>query len=85
MKVDAERRRKDHNLRVEQRKQMAQILTEAEYEMNDKNRAKAADQMEWLHFETRMRNMVRKVLEPVISMTTEDREDMMNIDERNID
>lgn len=62
---------------------MAMILTEAEYDQQDKDRAKAADEMGWLHFETRMRNLMRRVLEPVISMTTEDREDMLAIDERN--
>ena len=60
------------------------ILTEAEYDTNDKNRAKMADDFEWMAFETRMRTLMRGVLEPVIAMNIEDREDMMHIDERNI-
>jgi|LauGreDrversion4_2_1035121.scaffolds.fasta_scaffold36989_1 hypothetical protein len=32
--------------------------------------------MEWLDFETRMRELIRKILKPVIAMCTEDREVM---------
>ena len=46
--------------------------------MEDDQRAKAADEMMWLEFETRMRGLIRRVIEPALMLSVEDRE--TNID-----
>lgn len=41
----------------------------------------AADELMWLNFETRMRGVVRTLLEPVINMSQADREGMIIIED----
>lgn len=36
--------------------------------MHDRKRAKAADELAWLEFETRMRHIIRGMMEPAILM-----------------
>ena len=40
-------------------------------------RTPAADELMWLNFETRMRNMIRGLMEPVVDMSQKDREGMI--------
>ena len=40
----------------------------------DGNRAKAADELAWADFETRMRGIVKKVVDPALELTVESRE-----------
>ena len=42
--------------------------------MEDDKRARAADELMWLDFETRMRGLIRKVIEPALRLSIEDRE-----------
>ena len=55
-------------------------LTEAEYQLEDGKRAKAADEMMWLDFETRVRILIQKYIEPIINLSFEDREATLQIE-----
>jgi hypothetical protein len=48
-------------------------LQQSEYKQQDEMRAMAADHLMWLKFETKIRNMVENLLNPVVEMTTEER------------
>jgi len=41
----------------------------------------AADELMWLNFETRMRGVVRTLLEPVVEMSQKDREGMIILED----
>jgi hypothetical protein len=61
---------------------MAEMLSEKQY---DDGKNQSQDEIAWLSFETRMRHLMRKVLEPVISMCVEDRESMFEIEIKEAD
>jgi hypothetical protein len=46
----------------------------------DDLRAKAADEMMWLEFETRMRSLIRRVIEPALKLSVEDRETNLDLE-----
>lgn len=58
---------------MEEHKQRVQALEEAEYVAYDDTRAKAADELMWLDFETRMRVMMKKIVSPALQLSIEDR------------
>jgi hypothetical protein len=47
--------------------------------------AKGADELAWLAFETKMRDLMRRVMQPVIAMCIEDREVMFGIEQKESD
>ncbi len=55
-------------------------LEEAEYKIYDETRAKAADELQWLDFEVKIRDMVKKMLLPVLSLSAEDRESCLEME-----
>lgn len=57
-------------------------LQDAEYTMDDHKRAKAADELMWLEFETRMRGLIRRVVEPMLKLSIEDRENSLELETR---
>jgi hypothetical protein len=50
--------------------------------MDDHKRAKAADELMWLEFETRMRGLIRRVVEPMLKLSIEDRENSLELETR---
>jgi hypothetical protein len=48
-------------------------LEEAEYKIYDEERAKAADQLEWMAFETKVRDYIKNLVTPVFTLATEER------------
>ena len=48
-------------------------LEEAEYKIYDEERAKAADQLEWMAFETKVRDCIKNLVTPVFTLATEER------------
>ena len=51
-----------------------QAIEEAEYKAYDVERAKAADELMWLDFETRMRHLMKNIVSPALRLSVEDRE-----------
>ena len=56
---ERERRLQEHRARIEE-------IERADYAIADDKRSKAADELMWLEFETRMREVMRKVVEPAL-------------------
>ena len=54
----AERIERERIRGKEMRLKVEAMLHTAEYEMHDRNRARAADELAWLEFETRIRHMM---------------------------
>lgn len=52
----------------------------ADYANQDDKRAKAADELMWLEFETRMRGLIRRVVEPALKLSLEDRENNLELE-----
>ena len=50
--------------------------------MDDHKRAKVADELMWLEFETRMRGLIRRVVEPMLKLSIEDRENSLELETR---
>jgi len=65
---------------MDEHKQRVQALEEAEYNAYDEKRAKAADELMWMDFETRMRSLMKKVVEPALQLSIEDREANIELD-----
>ncbi len=59
---------------MQERSLMAEILTKEEG-----GGSHGADELAWMAFETKMRDLMRKVLQPVIAMCIGDREVMFGI------
>ena len=50
-----------------------QEIAESEYKQADEFRAKIADSMQWLSFETKLLKLIDSQLKPVLEASTEDR------------
>lgn len=57
-----------------------QALEDAEYKAYDDTRAKAADELMWMDFETKMRAMTKQIVSPALSLSIEDREANIELD-----
>ncbi len=55
-------------------------MQQAEYKAYDEERARAADELEWLDFETRMVNLVKQMLEPALLLSTQDRQQSIELE-----
>ena len=53
------------------------VLQEADYREQDEFRAKIADQNQWMDFETKTRQMVQKLLQPVVQSSILNRENFI--------
>ena len=60
---------------IKRRSRYAQPTTQIE------TRTAAADELMWLNFETRMRTMIRGLMEPMVDMSQKDREGMIIMEE----
>ena len=67
-RIKAEKERK-----LEEHRQRVQALSEATYDIADAERAKAADQLQWTDFETRILAKVKEVITPAFQVSIEDR------------
>lgn len=47
--------------------------------MQDETRVKAADEFEWMNFETRVREFVHKLIGPIYELSKEDRESTIDM------
>ena len=74
---DEERKKREHESKISERSMMAEMLT-----VDDNKIARGADELSWLAFETKMRDLIRRVLNPVIAMCIEDREVMFSIEQK---
>lgn len=63
-----------------ERRQLAKIISESEYDSVDRIRSRAADEQSWMDFEQRMRQIIKEILEPIIEMTTTDREQTFDVE-----
>jgi hypothetical protein len=68
--------------KINEHRQKIIALEEEEYRIEDDKRAKAADEMMWLEFETRMRGLIRRVVEPALKLSMEDRENSLELELR---
>ena len=75
MRDEKDRKMKDHKAKVT-------AVQEADYSVADDKRAKAADELMWLEFETRMRGLIRRVVEPALKLSIEDRESNLDLEMR---
>ena len=57
-----------------------QAIEEAEYKAYDVERAKAADELMWLDFETRMRHLMKNIVTPALQLSVEDRESNIELE-----
>jgi hypothetical protein len=67
------RLREEKNRKYEEHRQRVKALEEAEYKIYDEERAKAADQLEWMAFETKVRDYIKNLVTPVFTLATEER------------
>lgn len=58
--------REERERRLQQHRAWIEEIERADYAIADDRRAKAADELMWLEFETRMREVMRKVVEPAL-------------------
>ncbi len=58
---------------MEEHKQRIKAIEESEYNVYDEKRAKAADELMWMDFETRMRNLIKQMIAPAFDLSIEDR------------
>ena len=68
------RERAELNRKMEEHKQRVKAIEESEYKAYDSERAKAADELMWLDFETRIRVLVKNIVTPALQLSVEDRE-----------
>jgi hypothetical protein len=68
------RLRQEKQRKFEEHRQRVAALQQAEYIAYDEERARAADELEWLDFETRMIGVVKQMIEPALLLSMEDRE-----------
>ena len=59
LRVEENRIRKENQRKLEEHKQRIKAIEESEYNVYDEKRAKAADELMWMDFETRMRNLIK--------------------------
>lgn len=78
--AEDKRLREERDRKIQEHKQRMKELTEAEYQLEDGKRAKAADEMMWLDFETRVRILIQKYIEPIINLSFEDREATLQVE-----
>lgn len=71
--AEEKRIRDERDKKIIEHKKKVKEMTEREYQFEDGTRAKAADEMMWLNFETRMRTLIQRYIEPIINLTCEDR------------
>lgn len=74
------RERAEKNRRMDEHRQRVQAIEEAEYKAYDNERAKAADELMWLDFETRMRHLMNNIVKPALQLSVEDRETNIELD-----
>lgn len=65
---------------MEEHKQRVKALEEADYSAFDERRAKAADELMWMDFETRIRDMCKSLVMPALNLSVEDREANIELD-----
>lgn len=68
------RLRQEKQRKLDEHRQRVAALQQAEYIAYDEERARAADELEWLDFETRMVGVVKQMIEPALLLSIEDRE-----------
>lgn len=78
--AEEKRLREERDRKILEHKQRVKALSEAEYQLEDGKRAKAADEMMWLDFETRVRILIQKYIEPIINLSFEDREATLQVE-----
>lgn len=72
--IEDARRKQSTEKKMKERRELAQIVSEADYDKSDRIRASRADESAWLEFEVRMRSLMQCVLRPIVEMSTTDRE-----------
>lgn len=66
--------RDEKNRKLEEHKQRVLAMEQADYKIYDETRAKSADALYWLDFETKVREYINKLIMPVLQLSCEDRE-----------
>lgn len=67
------RARQEQMQKFEEHQQRLKLLQEAEYDEMNQKRAKAQDEFAWTNFETKIVKIMKRMLEPVFELSTEDR------------
>lgn len=71
--------------KVTERRQIAKIISESDYNGEDKKRFKTGNEMQWMDFETRMRQLMGTMIQSVIDVTVEDQSTMLTLETENAD
>lgn len=82
-RAEFNRERAEKNKRMEEHRQRVQALEEAEYKAFDLDRAKCADALMWLDFETKTRNLINQLVQPALQLSIEDREQNIELEIEN--
>ena len=71
-------KRAEETLKEKQQKKKQKLIKQLSIEKGSKPEYKnPADELSWLNFETRMRGVIKGLLEPIVEMSNKDREGMV--------
>lgn len=74
------RLKKEKAQKLDEHKQRVKAIEQSDYNAFDESRAKAADELMWLDFETRMRELIKQMVSPALQLSLDDRNNTLEHD-----